>query len=120
MHGMGTIDEFAQLIVKSGLLDESSMVEVRNNSFGPSASEFGDYLVAHKHLTRWQCDHLLNGRSKGFFIDHYKLLQLHASDRNGLRYVAENLRLRKLVILSFKPPSRDYTAEDLLPDLDDN
>lgn len=47
-------------------------------------------LVEQGHLTRFQADRLLEGRSRGFFFDQYKLLDLVGVGGMGWVYRAQN------------------------------
>jgi serine/threonine protein kinase len=56
-------------------------------------------LVELGHLTRFQAGRLLEGRSRGFFFDHYKILDLFGVGGMGWVYRAENTQNGKIVAL---------------------
>ena len=117
-----TLDEFARLIVASELMDEFEVAVLSADFSDKSAAFFAGHLVARQILSRWQCDKLLEGRWKGFFLDHYKLLDYIDDSNEGPRYKAEYLRTRKLVAISInamvghtKSQPFSYTVEPYSP-----
>jgi hypothetical protein len=56
---------------------------------------FRAYLVSRKVITEWQGEKLIAGKFKGFFLDHYKLVNCLSE----MQYVAEDMKTRDRVIL---------------------
>jgi hypothetical protein len=97
------LNEFLRLLVSSLLVDESDAASFRDDFGGKTANQCANGLVERGVLTRWQADSLLASRYKGFFIDHFKLLELLSNGKDHIHAVAENLRTRKRVILAITP-----------------
>jgi len=94
---------FLLCVAASRLIDDATLSSLRGSFIGDSASDLADYLVAKSALTRWQADQLLLGRYKGFFVDRYKLVD-HVGDTNlRIRYLAEDLQTKKMVVLAMMP-----------------
>lgn len=122
------LEDFLRLLRGSQLLDDA-VVELALDGFrgtnvvnGPTddGRAFASYLVVHGYLTCWQCRKLRDGRFKGFFLDNYELRDhLEVGDTNS-RFVAEDTRTGKTVILAVTPPTivppedgrPHYTVED--------
>lgn len=89
-------------------LDQSGLVPARKvRELARSLAAEGvasDAVVARKlvelgHLTRYQADRLLEGRSRGFFFDKYKLLDLFGIGGMGWVYRAEEAETGRIVAL---------------------
>ena len=77
-----------------------------------SAEVFADFLVAERILTRRQCDKILDGKYKGFFIDEYVLLYHHHVGKDRSYYAAMNVKSRDSVILGVQPKSYNRPGDD--------
>lgn len=89
-----SVESFWNQLDQSGLIP-SREVRVLARSFD-NESVTSDAIVARKlvelgHLTRFQADRLLEGRSRGFFFDRYKLLDLIGVGGMGWVYRAQNI-----------------------------
>src|SRR5262249_49961176 len=62
--------------------------------------------VSSGHLTRWQAQQVLGGRSAGFKVDRYVLLDLIGQGGMGRVYLARDTRLNRLVALKVLSPER--------------
>jgi hypothetical protein len=102
MRGM-KLDDFQHRVIASGLVDEDDVAALRLQLPVQTIQAFGELLVAKQLVTPWQCAMLVEGRYKGFFVDHYKILDFIGSDGHTLRYLVENTRTSKHAILSTKP-----------------
>ncbi len=86
-------DSFWKQLAESGLLTARQFsahrrdLVARGVTSGPEAAEA---LVGQGVLTRFQADRLLDGRSRGFFFDEYKLLDLLGVGGMGWVYQAVN------------------------------
>jgi len=104
---------FIALIVKSGLRNFMELYEAFHDHrrqvdrlFANGQAElsaFCDYLVSHGLLTRWQCERLLKGRWKGFFLDDFKILRHLGCDETCSRYAAEEVHTGRTVTLRIWP-----------------
>lgn len=70
-----------------------------------TAAAFGDYLVEHQLLTRWQCDRLRAGKYRGFFLDNYKVVEYLRKEGTDDKYLATDLDNGERVVLAVAPPS---------------
>lgn len=96
--------ELIDLLHRSRLLADSLFIQVRaqlNESRADqrSAEDVADALIQHRIVTRYHAEQLLQGRYKGFYFGSYKLLDLLGYGGMGCVYLAEQLRLQRLVAL---------------------
>jgi hypothetical protein len=96
---MLSLDKFSELLLASGLMSKEKLAAEKAGFSSNSGEEFATYLVGRNILTRWQVEHLLQGKYKGFFLDEYKLLELVGPGKASLRYRAVNTQTGELVIL---------------------
>jgi len=79
MSAPRTIDQFLDVVKKSGVLDESRL-DARVDQLFASASppenptSLASALVREGFLTRWQADQFLQGKCRGFQIGAYNIL----------------------------------------------
>jgi serine/threonine protein kinase len=79
MSSPRTIDQFLDVVKKSGVLEESRL-NARVDQLLASASppetpkSLADVLVRERLLTRWQADQFLQGKCRGFQIGVYNIL----------------------------------------------
>jgi serine/threonine protein kinase len=66
---------------------------------GTPAKEVARGLLKRGLLTRFQAERLLEGRFRGFFIDHYKVLEILGAGGMACLYLAEDLESGALVAL---------------------
>ena len=96
------IETFLNLLRESHLLsvDEVRTVidryELENAA---SPKEAAQRLVTAKVLTRYQGERLLSGRTRGFFIDRYKILEVLGFGGMGSLYLAEDKETKDPVAL---------------------
>jgi len=74
-------ERFLEMVQKSKLVEHDrlakALAEIKQGASAEEIenSEFlAEKLIQAGLLTRWQCDKLLDGRHKGFFLGKYKLL----------------------------------------------
>lgn len=94
--------DFLQLLAQSELLppDQVDAVARRCRTDADSSpAEMARQLIKDGRLTRFQAQRLLDGHYRGFFIDHYKLLEVLGTGGMGGVYVAEDTRTGENVAL---------------------
>ena len=65
--------------------------------------ELTDALVGSNHLTRFQADRLLEGRHRGFFIDHYRCDHILGTGGMGWLYLATDTDSGNTVAVKMLP-----------------
>jgi len=110
---LSELDKFLALTLQSGLLgfDElhsaldkfrrERQVQFKNGRVELAA--FCEYLVNQTLLTRWQCEKLRAGQFKGFFLDHFKLLEQVGMTGTLGTYAVEDVRSKRRGILKVGP-----------------
>ncbi len=105
------IDRFLQIAVTSGLLGADALRNALDEfmagarapaSYGSDLVAFGDYLVCHGLLTRWQCQMLFDGRSSEFFLGNFRFLDRIGSDGGRESYLVDDMTTNRRMVLSFK------------------
>jgi serine/threonine protein kinase len=90
------------LLKKSGLLpaaDIAAAVPRFGLGDDPVAKDMARAFVRDGLLTRFQAERLLEGRYRGFFIDHYKVLEILGAGGMSCLYLAEDLENGQQVAL---------------------
>lgn len=102
MPSSPAVESFWNQLAQSGLLPAAqvkslahSMAEIDTTSDAAVARR----LVELGELTRFQADRLLEGRSRGFFFDHYKLLDLVGVGGMGWVYRAIHTETKEIFAL---------------------
>ena len=100
-----SFDEYADLVRKSGIV-EKNRLEAILSAFeqmpeGRPSDSFilAKRLMEDKLVTPWQNSHLLGGRSKGFFLGKYKLLNFLGTGGMSTVYLAEHIMMRRQVAI---------------------
>jgi serine/threonine protein kinase len=106
-----SIDEYVELIRKSGLISADD-VDSATNDFsqttavgGGDSATFAAYLEGQGLLTRWHNDKLLNRKYKGFFLGSYKFLDKIGAGGMGKVYLAEHTGLHRRSAIKILPRS---------------
>ena len=87
---------FLEAVRKSGLLTPDDLIGVLSGD-DPDQIDAADpiqlatLLVRKKLLTKFQAMQLLNGRTQGFVLDQYKILDGIRQDRVGMVFLAEDI-----------------------------
>jgi eukaryotic-like serine/threonine-protein kinase len=109
------IEQFAALLVRSRLTTEQEakgLVAAFQQESREAASTadtltaFCNHLIACKRITAWQCEKLRMGKWKGFYLDHYLLLEQVGKDVDYAYYAARDTRDGTLVRLAITPVAR--------------
>jgi serine/threonine protein kinase len=104
---------FWQSTLLSGLLDASELAACWD-ALPPGKREAAEHLdrrlarqaVHSKALTLWQAQQLLAGRTTGYKVDRYILLDLIGQGGMGRVYLAQDSRLSRRVALKILSPER--------------
>ncbi len=106
-------EKILELVQRSGLDENNRTAEVVANlkQRGDQATlndseRLAAALIEAKIVTRWQCDRLLEGRHKGFFLKQYKLLGLLGTGGMSSVYLGEHVLMQRLVAIKVLPQSR--------------
>ena len=102
-------DKFLELVRRSKLIDRD-----RFNRFAPGLEDCADADAATERfiqsglLTRWQCEKLLEGRHKGFFLknNQYRLLDHLGTGGMSRVYLAEHVLMQRRVAIKVLPKTR--------------
>jgi len=104
---------FWQATLHSGLMDVEGLT-VCWNAIPPAKREAPEHIdrrlarqaVQSKGLTLWQAQQLLAGRTSGFKVDRYVLLDMIGQGGMGRVYLARDTRLNRRVALKILSPER--------------
>jgi serine/threonine-protein kinase len=66
------------------------------------------FLVRTKLLTKFQAMQLLQGRTRGFVLDRYRILDGIRQDRVGMVFKAEDAESKRVVALKVLPTDRAH------------
>ena len=100
---------FLDVVRRSGLITHDDLTAVTTeHSVSPDDDpiQFAALLVRKKLLTKFQAMQLLNGRTNGFVLDQYRILDGIRQDRVGMVFLAEHAETRERVALKVLPTDR--------------
>ncbi|MFZ4635828.1 MAG: serine/threonine-protein kinase [Pirellulales bacterium] len=104
-----SVDDFLQVIRRSGLVEETRLMAVVEPWIGHAAAPPEPLLQALEDsglLTRWQIDQLLKGRYKGFTLGKYRLLRLLGAGGMSSVYLGEHATLHSKAAVKVLPVKR--------------
>ena len=104
-----SIAEWYEIVHKSRLVDDKALSSWRIDCKEClDARAIANRMSADGILTEWQAEKLLDGRWKGFFVDHYCIRKNLGPDnaRRVLVVEAMDMRDQTITILEVVPPSR--------------
>ena len=102
---------FLQTVVKSGLLAPDDLIGVLSQ-YDPAQIEaaqplqIATFLVRKKLLTKFQAMQLLQGRTQGFRLGKYKIVEGVRQDRVGMVFLAEDTDTKQTVTVKVLPTER--------------
>jgi eukaryotic-like serine/threonine-protein kinase len=107
------VSRFWQATLLSGLMDAQGLTACWD-AIAPAKREDSEHIdrrlarqaVQLKALTLWQAQQLLAGRSSGYKVDRYVLLDLIGQGGMGRVYLARDTRLNRRVALKILSPER--------------
>jgi serine/threonine-protein kinase len=101
---------FLTAVRKSGLLTPDDLIAViADSGLDPRTTEplqIAALLVRKKLLTKFQAMQLLSGRTQGFVLGRYKILDGIRQDRVGMVFKAEDTETQSVVSLKVLPTDR--------------
>jgi serine/threonine-protein kinase len=102
---------FFDAVRKSGLLPPDDLVafitkQPLDEKTLHDPIKMASLFVQKKLLTKFQAMHLLKGKTQGFILDHYKVLNGIRQDRVGMVFLAEDRTSKKLVSVKVLPTDR--------------
>ena len=102
---------FIRSVVKSGLLAPDDLVGILSHYDADKIEQadplqLATFFVRKKLLTKFQAMQLLNGRTQGFLLDHYRIKDGLRQDRVGMVFVAENTESNETVAVKVLPTDR--------------
>lgn len=107
------IDTFLDLLRRSGLLEEDQLDAVLLNvkrlhggRMTDDVDSLAERLLEGGLITRWQCEKLMAGRHKGFFLGKYKLLDHLGTGGMSSVYLAEHVLMQRHVAIKVLPKNR--------------
>jgi serine/threonine protein kinase len=107
-----TLDSFLAVLKRSGLIpldrlqSQLDKFQKQQPDAAADAKPFADLLVAEGVLTDWQCEKLLQGKHKGFFLGKYRLLRLLGKGGMSSVYLAEHVLMRRRCAIKVLPAKR--------------
>ena len=112
-----SVEKFIDLLERSKLLDadelSSQLAKLKKNAADSGetspmadAESLGEYFVEKDLVSRWQCDQLLKGKHKGFFLGKYKLLRHLGTGGMSSVYLAEHVVMQTKRAIKVLPSKR--------------
>ncbi|HVX13277.1 MAG TPA: serine/threonine-protein kinase [Pirellulales bacterium] len=113
-------DTFVDFVRRSDLVDKDQLAKalaVIESRSGKGSLEEPKAVARQLRdaglLTQWQCDKLLEGRHKGFFLGKYKLLDHLGTGGMSAVYLAEHINMQRRVAIKVLPTQRVHDSSYL-------
>src|SRR5437762_4184026 len=111
MNAPATVDEFLDLVRKSGVVDERRLAAYleKERPASPLPSEpkkLAECLVRDGLLTHFQAEQFLQGKWRRFTLGKYKVLERLGSGGMGSVYLCEHMMMRRRVAVKVLPESK--------------
>lgn len=107
------VETFLDLIQRSGLVEKDRLqaiiAQIEKDAGGKlpeDVDEVARRFVTEGLVTQWQCDRLLEGRHRGFFLGRYKLLGQLGSGGMSQVYLGEHVLMQRRVAIKVLPRNR--------------
>ncbi len=95
------------LVEKDRLEEFIALLEKESGGKLPSdVDEVGRRLVVENLISQWQCDRLLEGKYRGFFLGRYKLLGQLGTGGMSTVYLGEHVLMQRRVAIKVLPRNR--------------
>src|SRR5258708_4207558 len=112
-----SIDEFVDLVRKSGVVDEKRLSAYREKLRAagqppPGTATFAVRMVTDGIITHFQAEQFMQGKWRRFTIGKYKVLERLGARGIGSVYLCEHMLMRRRVALKGLPAAQ---AEDSSP-----
>ncbi len=108
-----SVKEFLQRVQRSRLVPRDrlnkSLLGLKKSRQGVLPTEvrqIAKHLIRSKLLTRWQCEKLLAGKSRGFFLGNYRLLDHICTGGMSSVYLAQDVDQKVLRAIKVFPKRR--------------
>lgn len=106
-----TTTEFLALVERGKLMDAARIQAIRDKlSAQPNGAvdppKLADMMVKQHLITRFQADQLLQGKHKGFWVKHYKILGQVGIGGMARVFLAEHAIMRRKVALKILPKAK--------------
>lgn len=103
--------DFLRVVRQSGLVNESTLARIveeaqQQDEELATASAIGEILVGQHVLTPWQCQKMMEGRHRGFFLGKYRLLSLLGKGGMSSVYLAEHMVMHRQCAIKVLPSNR--------------
>lgn len=107
------VETLLDIIQRSGLVEknrlDSCLGQIKRDSGGQlpeDVHELAGRFVADNLVTQWQCDRLMEGRHRGFFLGRYKLLGQLGTGGMSTVYLGEHVLMQRRVAIKVLPRQR--------------
>jgi serine/threonine protein kinase len=113
-----TIDEFLELVRKSGVVDEKKLTTYLDKARAAQTlpgvpAVLAGLLVRDGLLTQFQAEHVLQGKWRGFSLGKYKVLERLGAGGMGTVYLCEHKLMRRRVAVKVLPAARAQDSASL-------
>ena len=106
-----SMDEFCDALRRSELVDEAEIRTWRGRgSRGVDARAIAAQMIKAGLLTRFQANRLLEGKSRGFVIGPYRILDLLTEGNKDAIYLAEHRAMNRQVAIKVLKQNVDQSA----------
>jgi serine/threonine-protein kinase len=107
------VETFLDLVQRSGLVEkdrlQALLAQLETDSGGKLPADVdrvAQQLVARNLITPWQCEKLLEGKHRGFFLGRYKLLGELGAGGMSKVYLGEHVLMQRRVAIKVLPQKR--------------
>src|SRR5437870_440328 len=116
MAGPATVDEFLDLVRKSGVADQrrlDAFLSTPRAELPRETKQVADLLVAQSLLTHFQAENILAGKWRRFSIGKYKVLERLGSGGFAQVYLCEHKLMRRRVAVKVLPVAKTKDSSAL-------
>lgn len=111
MSAPASVEEFLQLVRKSGMVDEGKLtahLQRRNKTSGLDTDPrlAAEAMIADGVMTNFQAEQFLLGKWRGFTIGKFKLLERIGVGGMGQVFLCEHMFMKRRVAIKVLPPAK--------------